>query len=42
MERVSIAKAEGSLIRGVMVGLGFEAITVLAIYAIWHLWRLIR
>ena len=42
MDRASNAEPGGGLIRGVVVGVGFEAVTVLAIYAVWHLWRLIR
>lgn len=42
MESASNTEPVGGLIRGVVVGVGFEAVTVLAIYAAWHLWRLIR
>jgi len=42
MNRVSNAVADGRLLRGVVAGLGFEAATGLAIYAVWHFLRLIH
>lgn len=42
MKKAVNATADARLLRGVAVGLGFEAVMVLAIYAVWHLLRLVR
>jgi hypothetical protein len=43
MEEAPNASVVGiGCIRGIVVGLAFEAATGLALYALWQLWRLIR
>jgi hypothetical protein len=42
MRKASNATADPRLLRGVAVGLGFEAVMVLAVYAVWHLLHLVR
>jgi len=42
MKKASNATADPRLLRGVAVGLGFEAVMVLVVYAVWHLLHLVR